>query len=742
MQVRRQRNGPPGAAATAGEWLAAGVRRHQAGQLAEAAELYQRVLAADPEQADALHLLGVIAHQRGDHAGAAALIRRAIAANGRVADFYSNLGLCLQAGGDLEGAVAAFRRAVALKPAYPEAWNNLGLVLRTQGQPEDGRTAFERAIALKPDYAQACSNLGNLLLALRDDAGALAAHKRAVALAPSQAEFRNNLGSAQKRLGQLDEAEASFRAAIECRPDLADAHINLGVMLQERGELTAALDCFRRALDRRPEHPAALNNMGLALKELGRLGEADAALRQALAAAPRFAVARSNLGNVLRESGAIDAAEAEQRAALALDPADAEIHRALLLTMAYNPVHDNAALFAEQRCFAAAHGRAPAGEPGLGNAPDPDRRLRVAFVSGDMRRHPVAINIEPLLRGRDRGRLETAVYTDVRRPDAMTAHLRALADHWQDIHGWSDATLAGRLRRDGTDVLVVLAGRFDDNRLALLAHRSAPVQVSIHDATSSAMPAADAWLTDGFIHPADTTEHFSERLVRLPHFYVYPPNADAPPVAPPPLRRNGRITFGSFNNPAKLAAPTLALWARVLGAVPGSRLLLKYGRLFGDPAVRERVAAAFAAAGIGADRVEFAAGDDTRAEHLARYADIDIALDPLHFNGATTTFEALWMGLPTVTLPGDRFVSRAAGSILATAGLDQCIAEDADDFVRRVAALAGDADGLAALRAGLRDRVATSPLCDAELYARNIEAALRGLWQDWCQRAAWRPKET
>ena len=325
------------------------------------------------------------------------------------------------------------------------------------------------------------------------------------------------------------------------------------------------------------------------------------------------------------------------------------------------------------------------------------------------------------------------LYASVRAADAMTDRFRATADGWRDVLGVSDVDVVRQMRADRLDVLVVLAGHTGHNRLAVAAHRPAPIQVSFHDLATSGLKAMDAWITDPVLHPVTTGERFTERLVRLPCFYLHEPPADAPEPGPVPALAAGHVTFGSCNNTSKHTPEVFALWAEVLKAVPGSRLLLKYLNRYASARLRRRIEGTFAGHGIDPGRIEFLTGDVGRRDQLAGLRRVDIALDPFPFNGSTTTFEELWMGVPVVTLAGERFLGRVGASVLHQIGLDDLVANDVESYVARAAGLAADPDRLASLRAGLRERVAASPLCDVDAHARSFESALRGLWRDRCR---------
>ena len=390
-------------------------------------------------------------------------------------------------------------------------------------------------------------------------------------------------------------------------------------------------------------------------------------------------------------------------------------------------------LFTEHLRFSEKHSQGvarPAED--LTNDPTPDRRLRVGYLSSDFRNHPVGLVLLPLLSSHDRAEFEVFCYADVPRPDAMTERFRSTVDHWHTIVGKSDSEVAGMVRADAIDVLVCLAGHFDSNRPLVCAHRAAPVQVSFHDGATSGLEEMDYWLTDDFLHPPDTKEMFTEDLYRLPVFYQWLPIEEAPPVETLPADQAGFVTFGSFNNPAKVNEEVIGLWAEVLKSVPGSRLVLKYMNWYEQASLRDRLIDQFATGGIGSERLVFVAILDTINEHLGHYGEVDIALDPFPFNGATTTFQALWMGVPVVSLAGETFISRATGSILHHAGLGDLTVDTPEAYVACARNLAGDFERLRTLRKTLRERMATSPICNAPAHTRSVETAYRDMWRKWC----------
>ncbi len=495
------------------------------------------------------------------------------------------------------------------------------------------------------------------------------------------------------------------------------------------------MEAYRRAATLRPDDLGAVFNRAVDLQELGRIEAAAAGYRHTLALDPAHEEALCNLASVVRATARYAEATAGYRRALALHPDRVASHRNLLSSILYDPGWSEEMRFAEHRRFEALHARPlyALARPHT-NGAEPGRRLRVGYLSADFREHPVARNLEPILAHHDHDRVTVIGYADVGRPDAVTERFRAHADLWRPIGGLSDAEVAQRIRDDAVDVLVIVAGRFDANRPLVAAHRPAPVQISLYDGATSGLSVIDAILTDRVMTPRHGPERFAERPIRLPTLFAYAPITDAPDPVPPPCLARGGVTFGSFNNPAKQSDAVLALWARVLAAVPDSRLVLKYKNLYAAPALAERARRVVAAAGVDPARLLTPAAVQDRQHHLALYGGIDIALDPFPFCGATTSFEALWMGVPVVTLPGGNMMSRWSASLLSAIGLPDLIAGNEDGYVQIAAALAADRPRLSDLRAGLRGRVASASFLDGRLKARQFERVYRALWRRWCSR--------
>jgi protein O-GlcNAc transferase len=540
--------------------------------------------------------------------------------------------------------------------------------------------------------------------------------------------------------GEFGKAVVVFSKALQQDRDNPRLLFNLGSAFQRVAEHDLAVKAFRAALLKKPRYAAAYNNLGLSLAEMGQHESAANAFQQAIDADPSLFEAFGNLGNALRTAGLLEDAADAYRRAMMMNPRNAEVHRAHILTRIYDPKVSNEALFALARAYENRHAPSEKVLP-HDNEPNPERRIRIGYLSSDFRDHPAGHNLAPLFFNHDRSRFETFIYAELSTRDFMTDAFRDAADHFQLTPGMKDREIAQMIRRDRIDILVFLAGYLDANRSLIAALKPAPVQVSYHDVATSGLSAMDYWISDAYCSPRKSTERFTERLIRVPRLLVYRPIENAPSPSPPPCLEKGFITFGSMNNPAKLNEKVIGLFARTLLAIPDSRLLLKYSGTFDSAVTRDRFLSRFNAHGVEASRVAFRHGREGRAAHLSHYRDVDIALDTFPFNGVTTTFEALWMGVPVVTLPGDRFISRAAASILRTIGFDAGIAANEEAYVQRAMGIAADTQGLSTLRGSLRDIMRASPLMDEKQYAYTMERVLTAMWRQWCKRRRYSESE-
>ena len=670
------------------------LEHHRAGRLAQAEAIYREVLRHDPRHADALHLLGMLAAQAGHVERGIELIRQAITVAPDAAHYHSNLGNLLRTAGRHDEAAACFRESLRVAPDNAETWVNLSASLCEAGHSDEALSACDRVAALRPDMPEAHMN-------------------RAIAL---------------QQLGQVQAAIAACERAIQLRSDSADAHSNLGMLLRQANRGDEAVAAYRHALAIRPDSPQIWYNLANALCDQQQVGEAAQAFQTALSLQPDFAEAHTNFANLRLAQGRIDDALHHYRRAIALRPSDSAPHSALLAALHFDPGCDDVQLIHEHQQWAARHVTPLLTE----TAPPPHapaRKLRIGYVSPRFRFHVVGLLIEPLLRHHDRAAFEVFCYSDHPAPDAVTERLATHADCWRQTTALSDEQLARQIRDDGIDLLVDLNQHMANNRMGVFARKPAPVQAAyLGYAATTGLPAMDYRLTDVHMDPPGTASPGPEQLIHLPDCYwCYPGAPDAPSITPLPADSNGHITFGSMNSFSKVNPAVIAAWAEILRAVPASRLRLM---IEGGRPGNEHVLDAFAAHAIPPERIDLLRRESYDA-YLVAYNGIDIGLDPFPYNGGVTSLDAMWMGVPIITLAGRRSVGRAGVSLLMNLALPEFIAATPEQYARIAAVLAGDLPRLRELRATLRERMRNSPIMDAPRFARNVEDAYRRM----CQRA-------
>jgi predicted O-linked N-acetylglucosamine transferase (SPINDLY family) len=688
--------------ATLSEALAIALEHHQSGRLDLAEDIYRRILAVEPEHAEAWHLTGVVAHQRGQHEAAAQAIRRAIDLQPSDARFHNNLGEAYRASGQNQEAVACYRRAVELAPLYVTAHVNLGVALRAVGSLEEALTAYRQAREINPRSAEALSGMGNTW----------------------------------RELGDLHQAVDCYRRAIQSNPELAEVHSNLGLALQQQGNLDEALDCCRRAVQLKPDLAHAHNNLGLVLRERGELDQAVACYGQAIQLQPDLAAAYNNLGSVLKDQALLDDAITHFERAMQITPQSPDAASNQAYTLLFHPQYDARRIYDAHRRWNDRYA-APLAASVRPHANDrsPNRRLRVGYVSPDFCNHVVGRNLLPLFAHHDRQAFDVVCYAGVAQPDHVTERLQAGANTWRNVCGLSDESLAEHIRQDRIDILVDLSLHMAGNRLLVFARKPAPVQVTFAGYPgTTGLSAIDYRLTDPYLDPPGADDSsYAEQSIRLPHsFWCYEPSEEAPEVNPLPATATGQITFGCLNNFCKVNPPVLRLWAAVLRRVKRSRLLM----LAPLGAHRQRIYDLLKQEGIAEDRLTLVPPQHSR-RYLELYHQIDLVLDTVPYNGHTTGLDAFWMGVPVVTLVGQTVVGRAGLSQLTNLGLAELAGHTPDDFVRIAVDLAADVLRLAELRATLRQRMRNSPLMDAPRFAHDVQTTYHTAWRQWCARQPW-----
>jgi predicted O-linked N-acetylglucosamine transferase (SPINDLY family) len=668
------------------------VQNHRAGRLSEAEEIYRQVVAQLPNFAPAVHYLGVIELQRGHGLAAVELIQRAIMLAPGNPIFHSNLGEAYRRLGRVEEAIASQSKAIALKPDLAQAHNNLGNALKDRGDVDAAIKSFAKAVGFEPEYAEAYTNLGTALWTQGKLGEAVIAYRKAISLKPDSAGAHYNLGNALADQGKFDEAAAAYSRAIELNPRYADAYSNLGIVLGKQGKLTDAAAAYSKAIELNPDLVEAHNNLGVIL-----MNQAD-----------------------------VEASIACYDRAIALQPDRPGLLSNRIYTLYFHPDYKPAAIADELRRWNEKHAK-PLGkfiQPHR-NDPTPDRRLKIGYLSPDFREHPVGWFLLPLLEAHDHEAFQIVCYADVRVPDSLTQRFRDHADLWRTIAGLSDEQVDQQIRDDQIDILVDTTMHMAQNRLPVFARKPAPVQATwLAYPGSTGMDTMDYRITDSQLDPAGLNDAFYvEKSTRLPDCWCcYRPHADAPQVNPLPAVSAGHITFGCLNNFCKVTTETIKCWCRLMQEVPGSRLTL-HAPQGGHRQLTEE--------GIDPDRMTFVGRLPVR-EYLRLYQTIDIGLDPFPYSGGTTSCDALWMGVPVVTMSGKTAASRGTLTLLHTLGCNELVAESQGQYVQIASELTGEPARLSQLRAALRPRMASSPLTDAPRFARNMEAAFREMWRTWC----------
>lgn len=674
------------------------------------------------------------------------LYERALAVSPRYPQVHYNLGVAASESGEIDKAIELYKKTVELEPRYAEAWCNLGVLWKSQGRLHEAIDALERAYKLAPNVdivtinlSMALNQYGTEKKSLGDSDSVICAYERALAVRPNNGEVLYNLGVAHAELGHLDKAEFMYKLAISVS-GWAEAHNNLGVLHRERGNHEAALQCYERALSIRPSFPQALNNLAVMYTQQGRAMEALNLLQATLMENPTYAEAHNNLGVLQRDVGEPLAAIASYERCCELDPKNRNAGQNKLLALNYvYPGESELVCSAHAewgRCFEKLH---PPMKPLSRDEIDatPGRPLVVGYVSPDLFTHSVSYFAEAPISLHSLNRVAPIVYNVCLSPDEKTERLRRKVEkaggRWRDVAQTSEKELANIIRADKVDILVELTGHTAHNRLETLAYRPAPIQITwIGYPNSTGMTRIDYRFTDAICDPQNTIQTFTEKLVRLPDcFLCYTPSQDAPDVAPLPALQNGFVTFGSFNALAKQTPSVLAVWCQLLKKVPNSRLILK-NKPFACAATRQKYWDFFEAEGVSKDRVDLLPLARATKDHLGQYSLIDIALDPWPYAGTTTTAEALYMGVPCLTLLGRCHAHNVGASLLSAVGLgEEWMASSEEDYVDKAIKWAKDITSLTDIRKSLRNQMLESNLCNGDRFVSNLEDVYHRLWDSW-----------
>lgn len=729
------------------------VSHHQAGRLADAEGLYLDVLKAQPLHADANYNMGLLALQKNQAADSLPYFLAALEADASCGAYWiSYIDALFQAGlVDDAAQVLAIARQQGLQGEQIDA-----LATRLDGAAEPqvrksaqpaakqakklaelfgaGRYGEAEALARSmtadyPRYGFGWKVLGTVTARSSD---ALLPLQKAADLLPNDFEVHYNLGLIQQELGLLDEAVSSYQRALQINPAYAQGHNNLGVTLQELGRLADAEASYRKAVEIDPGYVNALHNLGLVLQAQGRADEAEVIHRRTLSLKPDHAGAHCNLGTVQLGMGRLDDAATSYRQALQLKPDFVVAHSNLIFCMDMADTSNSAELQRERARWADVHAAPLWQDMVYSNDCTLGRRLRIGYVSADFREHSASKVFGGMLTQYDRTQFEVYAYSNSKiKDDRYTELFRKNVTAWRSIAGLSDQMVASMILDDKIDILVDLSGHTAGNRLLVFARRPAPIQVTaLGYAAGTGMRAMDAFFTDRVMVPADEQHYYREHVRYLPCALGLFTMDEFPEVNALPALSNGSVTFGSFNRIGKASIDTYRTWARILQAVPNSRLLLKTGE-FDDAAVRERIAGHFVADGVAAERIVMQ-GKTSWQEHMRSYHSVDIALDPFPHGGGVTALEGLVMGVPVITLRWPTLTGRISASVMTTLGLTDWIAQTHQQYIKLAINKAGDLQSLSALRATLRARMNASVLGNQTIFVGAVEQEYRRLWQEWC----------
>ena len=673
---------------------------HKDDKLDQAETVFREILKIAPDHPGALHFLGVIARQ------------------------------C----GKLESAVNLIKKAIKFSPTYHTAHNNLGQTYRDIGDSEKAKEAFNRAIEENPDYALAHFNLSLIAKEKREFEVAINHLEISARLNPQHTQTHMEIGRIFSGKGEKYKAQIALRTVLYLEASHVEARCLLAHTIMSISKFDDAFKEYKIVLEQEPNNTSALNGIGRIHNKKGQFKLSLESLYKAFQINENNTETLTNLGNTFQSVGDIDTASEYFMRVIELAPNAIFAENCLLFITLNNLNYTLDEFFDLHIKLRGRHNK-----PQFTNKSfptrirNPNKKIKIGYLSSDFRNHVVSLNMLPLIMNHDHEQFEIYLYSHSKNDDLMTKALSDASNHFECVSAMNNEEVANLIEEHKIDVFVTLAGRFDENRPLVSTYRPAPIQVSFHDCATSGLDAMDYYLTDDIIHPLNTEEKFTEQLYRLPTYYQYPTHKGLPSINDSPAIQNGYITFCCFNKPEKIGEEVIKLWAAVLQAIPNSRLLLKYFSHYSEPLMRERTIERFRRQNISEDRLILNAATDKQLDHLTVYHQADIALDPFPFNGATTTFEALTMGVPVITLTGDHFVSRVATSLVTHVGHSEFAAESYDQYVDIAKNLTDNIDNLNSIRQNLRQQLLNSSLCDGINYAKNVEVAFRNMWETWCK---------
>eukprot|EP00258_Populus_trichocarpa_P043777 XP_024459796.1 probable UDP-N-acetylglucosamine--peptide N-acetylglucosaminyltransferase SPINDLY [Populus trichocarpa] len=729
-----------------------GILYKDEGRLLEAAESYHKALKADPSYKPASECLAIVLTDLGTSLKLSGNTQEgiqkyydALKVDPHYAPAYYNLGVVYSEMMQYDTALSCYEKAAIERPMYAEAYCNMGVIYKNRGDLESAIACYERCLAVSPNFeiaknnmAIALTDLGTKVKLEGDINQGVTYYKKALYYNWHYADAMYNLGVAYGEMLKFEMAIVFYELAFHFNPHCAEACNNLGVIYKDRDNLDKAVECYQLALSIKPNFSQSLNNLGVVYTVQGKMDAAASMIEKAIMANPTYAEAYNNLGVLYRDVGNITMAISAYEQCLEIDPDSRNAGQNRLLAMNYiNEGHDDK-LFQAHREWGRRFMRLYPQFTSWDNPKVPERPLVIGYVSPDYFTHSVSYFIEAPLVYHDYANYMVVVYSAVVKSDAKTNRFREKVlkkgGMWRDIYGIDEKKVASMIREDKVDILVELTGHTANNKLGMMACRPAPVQVTwIGYPNTTGLPTIDYRITDSFTDPPHTKQKHVEELVRLPEcFLCYIPSPEAGPVTPTPALSNGFITFGSFNNLAKITPKVLQVWARILCAVPNSRLVVKC-KPFGCDSVRQRFLTVLEQLGLEPLRVDLLPLILLNHDHMQAYSLMDISLDTFPYAGTTTTCESLYMGVPCITMAGAVHAHNVGVSLLSKVGLGHLVAKNEEEYVQLALQLASDISALSNLRMSLRELMSKSPVCDGPNFTLGLETTYRNMWHRYCK---------
>ncbi|MBF0357117.1 MAG: tetratricopeptide repeat protein [Magnetococcales bacterium] len=718
------------------------VDHYGAGRYLEADKLCTAILQVAPNHLDAINLLGNIAQKIGRFEMAAQKFQQAISIDDSRAMLYYNLATSLYPLGRQQEAIAALQTALGKDPGNEkitgyldsitsksseiEASLHRAIALHKAGQLDEGIYWYNKVLELQPDNIAALSNLGIAFKNRGQLDRAVIYYNKTLSIKPDHLEAHYNLAAALQEQGELKAAIASYQHALTIDPNYAKAHYNLGNILFLQGELDDAVECYQKAIAIQPDYFEAYSNLGAARQGQGQLDAAIASYQKSLAIKPDYAEAYNNSGLIFQEQGKLEEAVTSFKKALTIQPDFTIAHSNLLFIISYYTLYSAPETLKQHQQWDEIHGRAGKSNR-FSHSPIKQNKqlLKIGYVSGDFRRHPVSNFMAAIIKNHHRNKTRVYCYSNVIKPDSITSEFQASADVWCNTLKLSDQQVAQQIYDDGIDILVDLTGHTKGSRLKVFTYKPAPIQVSyLGYCTTTGLETMDYWLTDKVLTPEDRREESVETIVHLPNCWVCYQPGEKTAIAKSEKRSHDGVVLGSFNHLSKITHDVALLWSRILSEVPQAKLLLKTKQLV-DRSEQRRIVSLFSNLGINQERLILRAASTA---YMEEYGLIDIALDTFPRTGGATTADALWMGVPVITLAGQRMISRQGASLLTVIGKEEWIGRSSDEYVEKAVTLAKQGVRESEQRISLHETVINSALCDVEGFVTNLEAAY---WQMW-----------